>query len=256
MIRVMVVDDEPLAQEELTKLIAEDNDFRVTGRASSGKESLEKLKKEAVDVLFLDIEMPGINGLEVASRLAAWENPPLVVFATAYHQYAIKAFDENAIDYILKPYEAKRIQKTLERVRQLLKSRVSGQRDKLVTLEDYLIRQGTLKKIVGHRRNSKDRMVLDPAEVFYFFADLSEVLAHVEQDDLLVNSTLKELLANLDPARFAQIHKSYLVNLDKVDKVSPLFNGNFQIALNDTAHTKIPLSRRYASSLKQRLGNW
>jgi len=256
MISVLVADDEPLAREELVKIISEGREFRVVAQASSGREALEKLEKEDIAVAFLDIEMPGFTGLEVASRLAEWENPPLVVFATAYEQYAVKAFETHAIDYILKPYDPKRIRKTLERVPGLLKSRGTGSREKLISLEDYLIRQGTLKKLVGHRRNSKDRMVIDPGQVLYFFAELTEVLAHLEREELIVNSTLKELLANLDTANFAQTHKSYIVNLDKIEKVAPMFSGNFKIILKDAKQSEIPLSRRFTRGIKDILGNW
>lgn len=256
MIRTVVVDDEPLAREELAALIGREKDFRVVAEASNGEETLQKLAKDEADVVFLDIEMPGLSGLEVAGRLASSQQPPLIVFATAYQEYAVKAFEANAIDYILKPYDPARITKTLQRIRHLIEKGSAGRQEKLTSLEDYLIRQGTLRKIVGHRRNSKDRIVIDPLQVHYFRAELSEILAKLDQEELIVNSTLKQLLVQLDPARFAQSHKAYIVNLDKVEKVSPMFNGNFQITLKDPAKSKIPLSRRFARNLKQRLGNW
>ncbi|MBI4115738.1 MAG: response regulator [Candidatus Omnitrophica bacterium] len=255
MIRVMVVDDEPLAQEELVRLISEDKDFQIISQAGNGAEALQQMKKLPVDVVFLDIEMPRLNGLEVTSRLTEWENPPRVVFATAYHQYAIEAFEANAIDYLLKPYEPSRLKKTLERIKELFKTEKPS-RERLISLEDDLIRKGVLKKIVGHKRNAKDRIVLDPTEVYYFFAHLAEVLAYTANGELIVNSTLKELLANLDPAHFAQTHKSYMVNLGQIEKVSPLFSGNFEITLKHPSLPKIPLSRRYAKGIKSRLGSW
>ena len=129
-------------------------------------------------------------------------------------------------------------------------------RDRLIALEDTLIRKGMLKKLAGHRRNSKERIVVDPLEVFYFQVRLSEVFAFQESGELIVRSTLKELLENLDPSQFAQTHKAYLVNVGKVEKVAPLFSGNFEITLKDPKRTKIPLSRRYAGSLKALLGGW
>lgn len=256
MISVLVADDEPLAQEELVKLISENREFRVEARASSGREAFEKLESGGIRVAFLDIEMPGLTGLEVASRLCEFPDPPLVVFATAYEQYAVKAFEANAIDYVLKPYDPRRLQKTLARILELEQGKKTDSREKLISLENYLIRQGTLKKLVGHRRKSKDRIVIDPAQVLFFYADLAEVRAHLEREELLVNSTLKELLASLDPAHFAQSHKSYVINLDKIEKVSPMFSGNFQITLNDAQKTQIPLSRRFASHIKSLLGSW
>jgi DNA-binding LytR/AlgR family response regulator len=254
-ITALIVDDEPLAREELSGLIAEHRDFTVAAFAS-GEEALQVLGEKPTDVVFLDIEMPGLTGLEVASHLATWEQPPLVVFATAYHQYAIEAFEANAIDYLLKPYDPERLAKTLDRIRQHLAQGAASSREKLASLEDYLIRKGNLQKLVGHRRNSKDRIVIDPAQVSYFHAELSEVRARLGEEELIVNSTLKELLARLDPARFAQTHKAYIVNLDKVEKVAPMFSGNFQITLKGPSRSTLPLSRRYARSLKERLGHW
>ena len=255
MIKVLIADDELLAREELSHLLEQDKQFEIVGTASSGRDALEKLKKKETDVVFLDIEMPGLSGLEVASRLSEWENPPLVIFATAYDEYAFKAFEANAIDYILKPYDAKRFQKTLERIKELLKNKTPS-KPQLVSLEKDLILQGILKKIVGHKRNSKERMIIDPGQVYYFFANLSEVLAHLENEEFILNATLKDLVEKLDPSVFIQTHKAYLVNLNKIEKVSPLFSGNFQITLKDPKKSSIPLSRRYAANLKRCLGGW
>ncbi len=256
MIRVMLVDDEPLAQEELTRLISQDKEFQVMANAHSGTEALEKLKTTPAEVVFLDIEMPGANGLEVAGRLAEeWEKPPLVVFATAYHEYAVKAFEANAIDYILKPYDPERLKKTLARVKAFLQSKASS-KEKLMSLVDYSVQKGLLRRLIGRRRLSKERVFVDPAQVYFFHAELAEIWARVENEDLLINSTLKELLQTLDPAHFCQTHKAYVVNLDKIEKVSPMFSGNFEIILKDSKHSKLPLSRRYAKKLKQLMGGW
>jgi len=255
MIRVMVADDEPLAQEEIIRLIEENQDFKVVSRASNGAAALEEMKANPVDVVFLDIEMPEMDGLEVASQLATWENPPIVVFATAYHQYAIEAFEANAIDYILKPYDPVRLKKALERVKGEVE-RKEPEREKLISLEDDLIRKGVLKKIVGHEKNKKDRVIIHPEEVHFFKVQFSEIIVHLDQGEYIINTTLKELLATLDAESFAQTHKSYVVNINKIEKVSPLFSGNFEITMKHLALPKVPLSRRYAKSLKTRLGNW
>lgn len=255
MMRILIVDDEPLAREELKRLVLMDKECRIVGAAANGEEALRLMEAQDVDAVLLDIDMPGMDGLEVASRLAQWDHPPRVVFATAHNEYAMNAFDLNAIDYVLKPYQAERIQKALTRLKEVLKDRGTF-RDRLIALEDTLIRKGMLKKLAGHRRNSKDRVVVDPAEVFYFQARLSEVFASLGSGELIIKSTLKELLENLDPSQFAQTHKAYLVNIGRVEKVVPLFSGNFEILLKDPQHTKIPLSRRYSKGLKTLLGGW
>ena len=256
MIRVMVVDDEPLSREKLVQFIQEENGFEVTATASHGEEALEKAKAQAVDIMFLDIEMPVLNGLETASRLARWDHRPLVVFVTAYEKYAIEAFEANAIDYLLKPYQRSRLEKTLGRIKELLNTGRPIPKQDLISLENTLIQKGALKKLAAHKRNSEDRMVIDPLDVFYFYTSNAEVHARMEQEDLILNLTLKELLARLDPAQFIQTHKSYVVNLNKIQKVSPLFHGNFEILFKSPACPKIPVSRRFAKSLESSLGKF
>lgn len=253
MIRILIVDDEPLAREELKRILSSDKECQIVGVAPNGEEALRQIESLAPDAVFLDIEMPGMSGLEVASSLSREEHPPRVVFATAFNQYAIDAFTVNAIDYILKPFDSARITQALQRVKKILQTQ-EVYREKLVALEDTLIQKGMLKKIVGRRRNSKERIVLDPAEIFYFFAHSAEVFAYLESGEFIVNSTLKELNENLNKAQFAQTHKAYIVNVGKIEKVSPMFSGNFEITLKDAKHTKIPLSRRFAKPIKDLLG--
>lgn len=255
MIRILIADDELLAREELARLVAADKECELAGSVENGEEALRFLEGHEVDAVLLDIDMPGVNGLEVASRLAQWDRPPRVIFATAFNQYAIEAFDLNAIDYVLKPYRPERIQKALDRLKNALKEQ-GVFRDRLIALEDTLIHKGMLRKLAGHRRNSKERIVVDPSEVLYFQAKLSEVFAVLEPGELILRNTLKELLGNLNPSQFAQTHKAYIVNVGKIEKVSPLFSGNFEITLKDPKRTKIPLSRRYAQNLKTLLGGW
>lgn len=255
MIRVMIVDDEPLSRQELRRLISQDGEFDIVGEAQSGEQALEQLSVFETDVMFLDIEMPGISGLEAASRLTSWEHPPRVVFATAYHQYAVEAFDAHAMDYVLKPFDAVRIKKTLQRIKDGFKKSVSS-RDSLVALEEHLIEKGILKKLTGHLRNHKDRMVIDPSEVYYFSAEAEEVVAHLGEQSLIIKTSLKDVLNRLDPARFVQTHKAYIVNIDKIQKVSPMFSGNFEITFKGAPSLKIPLSRRYSSGAKKLLGSW
>ena len=256
MIKTLIADDETLNRQELRRMLEAGGDFQIMDEAVSGDEAFRKLKDHPeIDAVFLDINMPGLSGLEVASKLSDWPDPPLVIFATAYHEYAIKAFELNAIDYILKPYDPVRLQKTFEKIKEQVK--IKGRnKERLVSLDDDLIRKGMIKKIAGHKRKTKDRIVIDPGDVCYFYAHNTEVSAHLENDDLILNFTLKEVLDNLDPEHFAQVHKSYIVNIDKIRKVSPMFSGNFEISLATKATKTIPLSRRFAKNLKSLLGSW
>lgn len=254
MIRALIADDEALARGELIRIIRGEKDFEIIAQAQNGVEALKNIRHLKPDVVFLDIEMPQKNGMETASELSRWPDPPLVVFATAYDRYAIEAFEMSAVDYVLKPYHPDRIKKTFERIRDHI-LRKEPVKENLTALEDNLIQKNILKKVIGFKRNSKDRILLDLSEVLYFYANNTEVLACVPGDELIIHSTLKELADRLEPTDFAQTHKGYLVNLNKVEKVCPLFSGNFSIVIKGVS-SQIPLSRRYASAVKSKLASW
>lgn len=255
MIRVMIVDDEAPARERLAGLIGADPDFQVAAQTANGLEAMRLLKQDPVDLVFLDIQMPEMNGLELASYLAEWKTPPLIVFATAYDEYAVKAFEAHAIDYILKPYDAERLKKTFATVKEQIRLQKSV-RGKLVSLGEDLMKSGAVKMVVGRKRNSKDRIMIDPREVLFFQAHLAEVTAHLEGQELIVSKTLEALIKLLDPSKFVQPHRSYIVNLAKVEKVVPLFKENYELVLKDSKHTHIPLSRHRSQEIKKRLTNW
>ena len=256
MIRVMIVDDETLARERLARFVSEDPDFKIIAEASNGIEAMRKLKESpAAEVIFLDIQMPEMNGLELASYLAEWKNPPLIVFATAYDEYAVKAFESHAIDYVLKPYVRERLQKTFATVKEQVRLR-RPTRPRLVSLEEELVKAGAVQRIVGRKRNSKDRIMIDPLEVFYFQARLAEMTAHLEGKEYVVNKTLEELMKVLDPACFVQPHRAYIVNLSKVEKVAPFSKNHFELVLSNASRTKIPMSRYRSQEIKQRLASW
>lgn len=253
MIKVMVVDDEVFARERMVKLIASDPELEVVAQAADGVEALRLLEKNAVDVLFLDIDMPGKNGIEVALELADDPASPRVVFVTAHNEFAVKAFEAHAIDYVLKPFDPERIQKSFERVKEAVKLK-KPMGEKLAALgDDYAAK---VRKIVGRRANSKERVLIDPAEVLYFYASLARVSAYLGDKEWLVTLTLEELERSLDPAQFARSHRAYIVNLSKVEKVVPMFNENYELILKDPAKTHIPLARRNAKEFKKKLGNW
>lgn len=252
MITALIIDDEAPAREELKRFLQNESDFMIAGEAKDGKEALEAIARLKPSVVFLDIHMPELDGLEVATKLIELESPPLVVFVTAYDQYAIKAFEVNAIDYVLKPFDRDRFAKTCQRIKDAVKDR-SAAKEKLASLTDYLTANKPLK-ITGHKRNSKDRVFIHPAEVLYFHVQLTEVIAKmIFGEELLVNTTLKALMAAIDPNRFQQTHRAFIINLDQIEKVTPLFAGNYTIILKNQPSITVPLSRRYAQKLKKLL---
>lgn len=250
MIKTFIVDDEALAREELKRFLKEEKTFELIGEAQDGEAALSGIKQLKPSVVFLDIHIPMRNGLEVASMLSTFQSPPLIVFVTAYDQYAIQAFELNAIDYLLKPYDEGRFKKTCARIQTTLQDE-SAPKDRLKALKKYLDQERPFK-VLGFKRNSRDRIFIHEGEVLYFVIHLTEVTAHMKNSDqLLVNATLKSLLEMLDPKKFQQTHRAYIVNLDQVEKVTPMFAGNFNLILKNVDHSAIPLSRRYAKKLKQ-----
>lgn len=252
MIDIMIADDDIHAQDDLVRLVGEYSDLRIMSRVASGTAVIEQIKNIKIDVAFLDIEMPGISGLEAAFLLNKLPKPPYIVFVSAYQKYAIEAFEANAVDYLLKPVNRDRLKQTMDRVRARLF--VNERNENFPSLEKDLMKRGLLKRIAAHEKNHKDQIILDPQNVFYFSVHHTDVFAHLSDRQLIVDRTLKELLEELDPREFARTHKSHIVNLQKIEKVSPLFYGDYEILLKNSEHSKIPLSRSYAKNVKIRLG--
>jgi len=250
MIRAFVVDDEMPARNELKRFLKDETDFSIVGEAMDGEKALADIGQLKPDVVFLDIHIPKLNGLEVAARLCQAELPPAVIFVTAFDEYAIRAFEVNAVDYILKPYDKDRFKKACEKARQLVKDQKTV-KEKLNGLTDYLAQQKA-RSLIGQKRHSRDRIFIHPDDIVYFHIQLTEVLAVLRNgQELIMNSTLKVLLEKLEPEKFQQCHRSYVVNLDGIEKISPLFSGNYEIILKNDQKIKIPLSRRYAKKIRK-----
>jgi two-component system response regulator LytT len=255
MIRVLIVDDERRARESLSRLLENDVEIQIVDKVENGDEALKQLAKTEIDVVFLDVEMPGMSGLEVATALTDMETPPVVVFATAYDQYAIEAFEASAVDYILKPYEPTRIARTVERVKTVLKTKEKESKN-LSVLSDQLIASGRVKRLIGFKPGSKIRKVLDPNEIICFVVKYSEVRARLEGEEYVIRSSLQDIMNVLDKSEFAQTHKAYIVNIAKIDSVQPMFHGNYEISVKGKDDLKIPLSRKYVPALKAIMGSW
>ena len=250
---VLLVDDEPLAKEGLKRLLGSCHDVRVVGEASDGKEALDKIRELSPQIVFLDIRMPKMTGLEVADEVGRFEKPPVIIFATAYDEYAVKAFELSAVDYVLKPYEKDRILKAMDRAKLML-GQTETLKDQFQILSRAAAKGSYVDRICGYPPETKDRIFFDVASAIYFHAELADVFAHLKTSQTyLVKSTLKELLTRLNPKKFFQVHKAHIVNIDFVEKVSPATSGNFVIQLNDSAKTKIPLSRRFARPFRDAL---
>jgi len=251
-LRVLIVDDEPLARARARRLLADRSDVAVVGEAGSAAEARRQCERTQPDLLLLDIQMPGEDGFAL---LASLDPRPAVVFVTAYDHYAVRAFEENAVDYLLKPFRRERLAEALERVRQEL-SRPEELSARLAELLSGLERARTgsphLERFtvrVGQRQ-----LILRAEEVLWFGAEDKLVFAATATDRHYVNFTLDQLEKRLDPGRFARVHRSAIANLDHAAALRPGFAGTWRLQLKDPARTEVPVSRARARVLKERLG--
>ncbi len=253
---ILITDDETPARAELRYVLESLAPEATFYEAVNGQQALALVEEEQIEVLFLDISMPGLNGLAVAAAIMEKPDPPLIVFATAYDEHALQAFELAALDYVLKPFDERRLAQTLERARQAIQERGEwSQRQS--ALRQYL-RQASpspgLTKLWAQRENEHWALV-DYKEVLWVMAEAKKVYVQTRSGDKLqVNHTLKELEPRLKPHSFVRVHKSYLVNLDYVAEVMPWFSGTYLIRMADKAKTELPMSRHYAAQLKETTG--
>jgi two-component system, LytTR family, response regulator len=241
MIRTLIVDDEPPARDKLRRWLAEQPDVEIVGESADGLAAARAIEDLDPDVVFLDIQMPGLSGLEIAAQLEP-DDAPLLVFVTAFDEHAVRAFDLNAIDYLLKPYDKDRLHKTLHRLRERLQAPPGGARAAAV----YTARAQTASSerlLVPEREELR---LLDAHLIHWLEADDNYVHVHTAQAHYLLRRTLNDLLTQLGE-RFVRIHKSAAVNLAEVASLSPLFKGDHEVTLR-SGHT-LRLSRRFKDEL-------
>jgi two-component system, LytTR family, response regulator LytT len=251
-LRAVVVDDEQLARNELCFLLEQMEDVEVVGQAGNGAEALASIERLTPDVVFLDVQMPGLTGFEVVRGMVAQESPSHVVFVTAFDQYAIDAFEVNAVDYLLKPVEAARLEQAVTRVRR----RVSSDRP----LNEQLER---IVQLVTERQSRKDRLAVKVGERFLLVHADEIIYASLTDDSInIVTSqvsgtsnyrTLDELQARLDPTVFWRVHRSHLVNINKIREIVPWFSRNYILRMKDAKATEIPVSRSQTKRLREYL---
>jgi two-component system LytT family response regulator/two-component system response regulator LytT len=251
-IRALVVDDERLARDELCFLLESFPDVEVVGQASNGLEAVELVEQLEPDLLFLDIQMPGLDGFQVLRKLVRKDAPlPSVVFVTAYDRYAIRAFEINAVDYLLKPVERTRLGEAITRTRR----HVGEERpliDRLERILGSLERDSPLQRVVV--KVGERLMLVDPMDVVYATVDDGVVTIATAQGTGTSNlRTLDELVTSLDPALFWRVHRSYVVNMKRIKEVIPWFNRTIQLKMADQKETEIPVSRSQTRRLKEYL---
>jgi two-component system LytT family response regulator len=241
--RVLIVDDESPARERLRRMLAEFESVEVIGEAGSGLEAVGMVEELRPDLLFLDIQMPGLDGFEVIEALA---DPPHVVFVTAYDEYAIRAFEVNALDYLLKPFARERLAQAITRAHEAmvdestLKTRLRPLLDSLAADERYIERLAV--------RDRDSIRVVNVDEVDWIDIEDEQVWVHVSDLAYPIRRTLSELETRLDPARFFRAHRAAIVNLDRIAEVIPWFAGSHKLRL--TTGVEIDLSRARARALR------
>ena len=255
-LRTIVVDDEQLAREELCFLLGQLRDVEVVAQAANGIEALRMIEEHAPEVVMLDVQMPGLTGFEVARRLLRAGLESQFVFVTAYDQHAIEAFEVNAVDYLLKPVEAGRLATAVDRVRRRLQAERVSPRGAPDDMDRLL-------QLLAERQEHREQLALKVADRFLLVQSDEVVHASVEDDVITVvtNSlsgtsnyrTLDELQARLDPAVFWRVHRSHLVNINKIKEIVPWFSRNYILKMRDGKGTEIPVSRSQTKRLREYL---
>ena len=252
MVRALIVDDEPVARRRIRRLLAAHTDVVVAGECADGGEAIARLTTDGIDVVFLDVQMPDIDGFEVVRSVGA--RMPAVVFVTAFDQYAIAAFEVHALDYLLKPFSRTRFQQSLDRVRRELARRQShaaaGRLDKLDLLIRELNERRYLTRLVV--KTAGKVTLIDAVRVDWIEAADNYAIVHAGRTTHVVRETLARLAADLDPRQFVRVHRSAIVHIDRIQEFQPAFHGDFVIRLQDG--TRVPMSRTYRAAVEQALG--
>lgn len=250
-IRVLIVDDEPLARRGIRHQLKTETDVEIIGEAANGREAVEAVKREKPDLVFLDVQMPLLDGFRVIETLGAEHLPPAVVFVTAFDEHAIRAFEVNALDYLLKPVDPKRLQKTLERVRRQIKNSHIGEPDEklLALLRDVQSLKTTppeYSRRVAVKENGRI-ILLDINEINWIAAQGNYIELHAKDKNYLLRETMDQMESKLDPQEFLRLRRSIIVRVAVIKELHPLFNGEFEVVLKTGA--KLSSSRRYRQNL-------
>lgn len=248
-IRTMIADDEPIARRGVRLLLEREPGVEVVGEATGGIEAAEMIRRLRPDLVFLDVQMIGCDGFETLLRVGD-DLAPAVIFVTAYDEYALRAFEFNAVDYLLKPYDDARFAAALNRARDLIaRKRGSEVDDRLNRLIEHLEGEGRDRILL---KSSGEIIFLKTGEIDWIEAEGDYVKFHVTGRTHLMRGTMASLEARLDPSRFIRIHRSTIVNVDRLRKLSPSFEGEYAVVLHDG--TKLRLSRGYQDRIKAVLG--
>ena len=261
-VRAVLVDDEQLARDELGYLLGQVGGVEVVGQAVNGVDALTTIERLHPDVVFLDVQMPGLTGFEVARRLIDGHTPSQIVFVTAYDQHAIEAFEVNAVDYLLKPVDPARLRVAVERARRRIASDrpVDPAAGVAGVSTDQLVK---IVQLVAERQGRRERVAIKVGERFLLVQAEDLICASLVDDSITVITsqhagtsnyrTLDELQERLDPSVFWRVHRSHLVNINKIKEIVPWFSRNYLLRMKDEKSTEIPVSRTQTRRLREYL---
>ena len=273
---VLIIDDEPLSRQELQFLLEDAGDVEILAHGTNGIEAVDLILSHQPDLVFLDVQMPGLDGFAVLKKLLDRHTPmPQIVFATAFDQYAVRAFEVNAIDYLLKPFDRKRVHQTLEKAR----ARLVPQHDPLPSLTDFPPQEATteakldaLLRLVGEQatgnrgsvahvpgpsakivvRTNNRLLLVDQREICFASIEEGAISVVTSAVEGLSNCrTLEELMDLLDPDTFWRAHRSFIVNMQHIREVVPWFKSSYQLRMDDPKKTEIPVSRSQTKRLRE-----
>ncbi|HJQ22764.1 MAG TPA: LytTR family DNA-binding domain-containing protein [Blastocatellia bacterium] len=250
-VRALIVDDEPLARERLRDMLKADRRVEIIGECATGEQAIEAIQHLAPDLVFLDVEMPGKDGFAVLEALDA-DRLPVVIFVTAYDQYAVRAFEFHALDYLLKPFDQERFDKATARAIAHIRNEKSENLTArlLKMLEEMKARPVHLERLVikmnGHV------FFVKTEEIDWLEAEGNYVRLHAGKESYLLRDTISALESQLDPRKFVRVHRSAIVNIDRIEELQPWFHGEYRILLGEGV--QLTLSRSYRERLHEVLG--
>ena len=252
-LRAVIVDDEQLARDELGYLLGRVGGIEVIGQAGNGVEALTTIDRLQPDLVFLDVQMPGLTGFEVARRLLDVQAGSQIIFVTAFDQHAIEAFEVNAVDYLLKPVDPARLEVAVQRARKRISSDRSLGSDQLEKIVE----------LVAERQSRRERLAIKVGERFLLVQAEEIIYASLADEGITVVTsqhagtsnyrTLDELQSRLDPTVFWRVHRSHLVNINKIKEIVPWFSRNYILKMKDAKSTEIPVSRTQTRRLREYL---
>lgn len=246
-LKALLVDDEYPARQELRYVLSRIEDIEVVGEATSASEAMQLLQNLDYSVVFLDIQMPGISGLALSNILGKLANPPGVVFVTAYDEYAVKAFEVNAVDYILKPVEESRVRKAVERVKA-----IAGKSAKTGSPAEPGEEQNKYSRLPVEL--SGRTFLVDIANIVYIYSENENVYGRIGRDSYLTRLTMSAMEQRLSGQEFFRVHRGYIVNMNKIKEIVPYFNGAYSLIMDDEEKTEIPVSRNRVKKLRGLIG--